>query len=178
VCKVGSNGGAILARKPEVKLRQKINFEGHQGTRLLATSALASSVFTAGQLSYRSDESFLTLTYRDIFSFYIFISDHRSNCFYYSVLLLSFPSIIYSKTAISLPSSSKMTIPTEWYKDNFLISTKTSLLQPKAVNEAFGTDAVYWARPIDEALLEKMLNNSLCFGVYKLPSSTSNLAGQ
>jgi hypothetical protein len=67
---------------------------------------------------------------------------------------------------------------TEWYKDNFLISTQKSLIQPASVNAAFGTDSIYWAKPIDEHLLKKMLDNSLCFGVYELPTSTSNIAGQ
>jgi len=65
-----------------------------------------------------------------------------------------------------------MTTPTEWYKDNFFISTAKSLIDPTAVNAAFATEAIYWAKPMEERLLKRMLDNSLCFGVYELPASS------
>lgn len=70
-----------------------------------------------------------------------------------------------------------MASPSEWYRDNYLISTSSNLIQPSAVNEAFATEALYWARPMKEGLLKKMLDKSLCFGVYELPTSTSDIAG-
>jgi hypothetical protein len=72
-----------------------------------------------------------------------------------------------------------MTAPkNEWYRDNFLISTKKSLIQAKEVNIAFASDAIYWVKPMrDEKLFQKLLDNSLCFGVYELPSSSSDIAG-
>lgn len=70
-----------------------------------------------------------------------------------------------------------MDSPSEWYIDNFLISTNASLIQPAAVNEAFGSDLIHWARTMDEKLLKKMLDNSLCFGVYALPTSSAEIAG-
>lgn len=70
-----------------------------------------------------------------------------------------------------------MAARTEWYRDNILISTNPSLIQPAAVNAAFGSDMMYWVKPIDETLLKKMLDNSLCFGVYELPSSSAEIAG-
>lgn len=70
-----------------------------------------------------------------------------------------------------------MSSPREWYKDNFLFSTNPALIQPAAVNAAFGTDYVHWAKPMDEALLKKMLDNSLCFGVYELPKTSAEIAG-
>ncbi|KAL5318634.1 hypothetical protein ACEPPN_013698 [Leptodophora sp. 'Broadleaf-Isolate-01'] len=69
-------------------------------------------------------------------------------------------------------------LPTEWYKSNFLFSTNPSLIQPPAINAAFATDYVHWAKPMDEALLKKMLDNSLCFGVYELPTSSAEIAGR
>lgn len=72
-----------------------------------------------------------------------------------------------------------MTAPSEWYKDNFLISTKPSLIQPAAVNAAFGTDEMYWTRAFEDVkLLKTMLDSSLCFGVYELPTSSSEIAGK
>ncbi|PMD35618.1 acetyltransferase [Hyaloscypha variabilis F] len=67
---------------------------------------------------------------------------------------------------------------TEWYKDNFLISTKSSLIQPAAVNAAMDSDLMYWTRAMDEGELKRMLDNSLCFGVYELPESSSAIAGK
>ena len=66
-----------------------------------------------------------------------------------------------------------MANPSQWYKGNFLISTAKSLVDPAAVNQAFGLEALYWARPLEEGILKKMLDNSLCFGLYELPTSTS-----
>jgi len=71
-----------------------------------------------------------------------------------------------------------MSTPTEWYRDQYLISISPSLLQPAAVNEAFKSDSIYWAKPIGEPLVKKMLEKSLCFGLYELPSSTSSIAGK
>jgi len=71
-----------------------------------------------------------------------------------------------------------MSSPREWYKDNFLFSTNPSLIQPSAVNAAFATDYVHWAKPMEEALLKKMLDNSLCFGVYELPKTSAEIAGR
>ena len=66
-----------------------------------------------------------------------------------------------------------MASPTEWYKDRFLISTAKSLIDYTAINTAFASDAIYWAKTMEVGLLKKMLDNSLCFGVYELPASSS-----
>ncbi len=71
-----------------------------------------------------------------------------------------------------------MASPTEWYNGNFFVSTKPSLIQPDAVNAAFGSESMYWTKQFkDESLLKAMLDNSLCFGVYELPKSSSEIAG-
>ena len=71
-----------------------------------------------------------------------------------------------------------MASKTEWHQDNFLVSTSKALLQPSAINAAFGTDHIYWARPLEESLLKKMLNQSWCFGIYQLGSPSSEGEGQ
>jgi hypothetical protein len=70
--------------------------------------------------------------------------------------------------------------PTEWYKSNYLISTSPSLINPTAINEAFDSPELYWAKPIPEDTLKKLLSKSLCFGVYELPEGegTSSIAGK
>ncbi len=88
--------------------------------------------------------------------------------------LLLYQFICYT----TIPKKFNMaSVPTEWYRDSFLISTAPSLIQPAEINAAFGSESVYWTKPMDETLLKKMLKNSLCFGVYELPSSSSDIAG-
>ena len=65
----------------------------------------------------------------------------------------------------------------EWYRDEFLMSTSSKLLQPSAINAAFASDLIYWTKGMSEDGMKKMLSNSLCFGVYALPKISSELAG-
>ncbi|KAF4932338.1 hypothetical protein CGCF413_v002182 [Colletotrichum fructicola] len=66
----------------------------------------------------------------------------------------------------------------QWYKDDYLISTDRSLLQLDAINDAFDSELLWWAKRVDEGVLRRMIDNSLCLGVYKLPHSTSQIAGK
>lgn len=66
----------------------------------------------------------------------------------------------------------------EWYKDEFLVSTSQQLLQPEAINAAFGSDLMYWCSEMSKEDMKKMLQNSLCFGLYALPTSSAELAGK
>ena len=65
----------------------------------------------------------------------------------------------------------------DWYKDNFVISTNKSLLQPEAINAALDSDLLWWAKALPENQLQTMLDNTLCFGLYALPNSTVDIAG-
>jgi hypothetical protein len=67
--------------------------------------------------------------------------------------------------------------PSQWYKDQFLISTSQSLLQPDVINKAFTADYMYWTKAMPEESLKRILSNSLCFGVYAVPQSSSEIAG-
>lgn len=64
---------------------------------------------------------------------------------------------------------SAATTPRTWTRDNseFFISNDPALVSVKAVNEAFGMDFLYWAKPFPEDVLQQMLDGSMCFGVYK-----------
>ncbi len=53
-----------------------------------------------------------------------------------------------------------------WTRDGFLISTDPSLVPIPALQQAFDSDEVYWARSIPEPAMRAMLDNSLVFGVY------------
>lgn len=66
----------------------------------------------------------------------------------------------------------------EWYKDQFFISTSQDLLQIEVINNAFNADYMYWTKGMSEDNMKKMLSKSLCFGVYILPESSSEIAGK
>lgn len=68
-----------------------------------------------------------------------------------------------------------MSLPTEpqsWFKgDEFIISTDKTLLSIPSINEAFDADFMYWASSLPDQVLEQIIQNSFCFGLYKAPSS-------
>ncbi|CAI7608014.1 unnamed protein product [Penicillium pancosmium] len=66
--------------------------------------------------------------------------------------------------------------PRTWKRDNsqFFISTDQSLLSIKAVNEAYGREFLYWAKPFEEDVLRQMLYGCMSFGVYQqIPTAQS-----
>ncbi|CAJ2504921.1 Uu.00g123150.m01.CDS01 [Anthostomella pinea] len=67
--------------------------------------------------------------------------------------------------------------PKNWYRDEYLVSTEPKLLQIDAVNEAMSSEMMWWAQGLPRATMKKALHNSLCLGLYKLPGSTSQIAG-
>ncbi|KAI8631218.1 hypothetical protein F5Y19DRAFT_473616 [Xylariaceae sp. FL1651] len=68
--------------------------------------------------------------------------------------------------------------PRNWYREGYLVSTEQRLLQVDAVREAMGSELMWWAQALPGDLMQKALHNSLCFGLYELPQSTSQIAGQ
>lgn len=58
----------------------------------------------------------------------------------------------------------------QWTRDNYLITTDSSLLDPEAINTAFSSDALPWAVPLPPAELTLMLSKSTCLGVYDTSS--------
>ncbi|KAM0276560.1 hypothetical protein ACHAQH_006611 [Verticillium albo-atrum] len=65
-----------------------------------------------------------------------------------------------------------------WYRDGYMISTNRGLIQINALNAALESDVMWWAKALPQDVLRKMVNHSLCIGLYKLPDSTSNIAGR
>lgn len=68
----------------------------------------------------------------------------------------------------SLAHTDAGTAPTlkTWTRDGFLISTDPSLIPIPALTQAFDSDQLYWAKALSEPAMRKMLDNSLCFGLY------------
>jgi GNAT superfamily N-acetyltransferase len=48
----------------------------------------------------------------------------------------------------------------------YTCSTDTALIQLDALNSAFASDLIWWAKPLSATDLFKTVHNSLCFGVY------------
>ncbi|RAL16174.1 uncharacterized protein BO97DRAFT_184510 [Aspergillus homomorphus CBS 101889] len=57
-----------------------------------------------------------------------------------------------------------------WTREHFLVSTDKNLLSPTAINRAFAQDFIYWAQPFPEEVLRSIIDNSVCFGLYRLAS--------
>lgn len=68
-------------------------------------------------------------------------------------------------------------ISKQWYKDDYLISTDRSLLDLRAINDAFDSELLWWTKRVSEDALRRIVDNSLCLGIYKLPGSTADIAG-
>ncbi|KAK9235762.1 hypothetical protein V1525DRAFT_253257 [Lipomyces kononenkoae] len=75
----------------------------------------------------------------------------------------------------SIPSI--MSLPTEpqfWYRNGFIISTDTNLLSISSINHAFDQDFMYWTQPVPDHVIQSIVNNSFCFGLYKVVHNTIN----
>lgn len=70
--------------------------------------------------------------------------------------------------------------PKQWTKQTrdqfFLISTDNSLLSIPAINAALASDSIYWATPFPEEVLQGIVDNSFCYGLYKTTSPSQNTA--
>ncbi|KAF9890137.1 hypothetical protein FE257_006298 [Aspergillus nanangensis] len=58
--------------------------------------------------------------------------------------------------------------PQSWRKDEFLISTNKSLLSRPAINAAFAQDFLYWTNAFPDDILQQIIDNCFCFGLYKV----------
>ncbi len=50
--------------------------------------------------------------------------------------------------------------------NTYTVSTDPSLLDLNAINDAFASDMLYWAKPMDPDTLRLSVDQSLCFGLY------------
>ncbi|PWY89843.1 hypothetical protein BO70DRAFT_129880 [Aspergillus heteromorphus CBS 117.55] len=63
------------------------------------------------------------------------------------------------------------TTPQTWTRGPFLISTDSQLLSLASINDAFDQDFMYWTKPYPEEILQTIINNSFCFGLYEVNES-------
>ncbi len=63
----------------------------------------------------------------------------------------------------------------DWHRpgpdgETYLCSSNPAYLQAQAINDVLGSDLLWWCQGLDQEHLHKMLQNSLCLGLYRLPS--------
>jgi hypothetical protein len=97
-----------------------------------------------------------------------------------NIYIIFFPKSCFIQRQLSIFIEFRMSTTTaaQWYKGQFLISTSQALLQHEVVNGVFDSDYMYWTKRLSDEAMKHMLSHSLCFGVYALPESSSEIAGQ
>ncbi|ETS86637.1 hypothetical protein PFICI_00465 [Pestalotiopsis fici W106-1] len=60
-----------------------------------------------------------------------------------------------------------------WKRDQYVISTDSSLVPIKKIGAVFASPIFYWAKALPDAVLKETLENSLCFGLYQSSVSQS-----
>jgi len=65
-----------------------------------------------------------------------------------------------------LPESELKTWHREVAGVKYICSTDPKHVQLDALNAAFRSDMLWWAHPLPEAVLKKLVEHSMCFGLY------------
>ncbi len=61
--------------------------------------------------------------------------------------------------------------PKTWVRDAYMVSTDRALLDVNAINNAFGSGLMFWTKQLTMRQMQKMVDNSLCLGLYQLPQA-------
>ncbi|KFG85759.1 putative GNAT family N-acetyltransferase [Metarhizium anisopliae] len=62
-----------------------------------------------------------------------------------------------------------------WCRDNFFLTTDKTFLDPKAVNEVFESDLMWWNDPLELSQMRKMLDNCLTLAVFYVPDTEEEM---
>ena len=65
--------------------------------------------------------------------------------------------------------------PQYWYRDNFVLTTDKSFLNPRIINDIFASDLMWWNEPMDLSDMQKMLDNCLTFAIYSVPETEEHM---
>ncbi|KHN99077.1 Acyl-CoA N-acyltransferase [Metarhizium album ARSEF 1941] len=65
--------------------------------------------------------------------------------------------------------------PRSWCRDNFFLTTEKTFLDPKAVNEVFESDLMWWNDPLELSQMRKMLDNCLTLAVFYVPDTEEEM---
>lgn len=55
-----------------------------------------------------------------------------------------------------------------------MVSTDRRLIQLEAINAAFESGQIYWSKPFKLDDLQRIIDNSLCFGLYEMVGATGH----
>jgi GNAT superfamily N-acetyltransferase len=69
------------------------------------------------------------------------------------------------------PSTQAEGPPQYWCRDNFVLTTDKTFLEPREVNDVFASDLMWWNEPMEIADMQRMLDNCLTFAVYAVPEA-------
>lgn len=62
-----------------------------------------------------------------------------------------------------------------WHRDGFLLTTDKSFLDAAVVNDAFGSDLMWWNDPLEPKQMQRMLDNCLTLGIYAVPDTAEDM---
>ncbi|ROT36475.1 hypothetical protein SODALDRAFT_380785 [Sodiomyces alkalinus F11] len=65
----------------------------------------------------------------------------------------------------------------QWKRDSYLISTDPSLIPMDQLMAAFDSDDFYWTDSLPEEAMREMVEQSLCFGLYRVDGQAASDAG-
>lgn len=66
--------------------------------------------------------------------------------------------------------------PRSWQKAGFLLSTDKTILSVSAINHAFSLDIVYWTQSVPENVMQNIIDNSFCLGLYEVNNNQNGSA--
>ena len=55
----------------------------------------------------------------------------------------------------------------EWSRGSYFISTKPGMIPIDKLGRAFAQKELHWAHPLPDQAMKEMIDNSLCFGLYR-----------
>lgn len=67
-----------------------------------------------------------------------------------------------------------------WYRHDggtFLCSTNKSYIQIDALNAALDSEMLWWADPLPGETMQRMIDNTLCFGLYAIEQAGGDQTG-
>jgi hypothetical protein len=65
-----------------------------------------------------------------------------------------------------------------WFRDNFVLTTDKAHLDPRAINDVFASDLMWWNEPMDLCDMQRMLDNCMTFTVYAVPETEEQMKGK
>lgn len=66
-------------------------------------------------------------------------------------------------------------IPSYWYRDGFFLTNDKSHLDPRVINDSFGSELMWWNVKLELSEMRRMLDSCLTFGVYAVDSSEEEM---